>query len=99
MPHNSCVPLCCKKEYRTVVVDGKEAKVTFHNYPDQARCYKKRIKTKALDFRQLVVMLHGKRLASYLASYTQLANKTIATLIVERHIHYGFFIASYMSYF
>ena len=37
MPHNCCVPLCCKKGYRTVVLDGKEAKVTFHNFPDATR--------------------------------------------------------------
>ena len=36
MPHNCCVPLCCKKGYRTVV-DGKEAKVTFHNFPDTTK--------------------------------------------------------------
>lgn len=37
MPHNCCVPLCCKKGYRTVVIDGKEAKVTFHNFPDATK--------------------------------------------------------------
>ena len=31
MPHNYCVPL-------TVIVDGKEAKVTFHNFPDATGC-------------------------------------------------------------
>jgi len=37
MPHNCCVPLCCKKGYRTALVDGKEVKVTFHNFPDATK--------------------------------------------------------------
>ena len=37
MPHNCCVPLCSKKGYRTVVVDGKETKVTFHQLPDATK--------------------------------------------------------------
>ncbi len=33
MPHNCCVPDCCKKGYRSATIDGKEAKVTFHTFP------------------------------------------------------------------
>ena len=34
MPHNCCDPLCGKNGCRTVLVDGKESKVTFYNFPD-----------------------------------------------------------------
>ena len=34
MPHNCCVPKCRKKEYRTVTIDGKLVKVSFHKLPD-----------------------------------------------------------------
>ena len=37
MPHNFCAPLCSKKGYRIVLVDGKEAKVSFHNFPDHTK--------------------------------------------------------------
>ena len=33
MPHNCCVALCKKKGYRAVTIDGKEVKVTYHNFP------------------------------------------------------------------
>ena len=35
MPHNCCVPECRKKRYHSVIVDGKEAKVTFHKFPPE----------------------------------------------------------------
>ena len=41
MPHNCCVPLCRKKGYRTVTIDGKQAKVTFHNFPSEKNRLKK----------------------------------------------------------
>ena len=34
MPHNCCVPKCRKKGYRTVTIDGKLVKVSFHKLPD-----------------------------------------------------------------
>ena len=37
MPHNCCIPLSCNKGYKIVIVDGKEAKVTFHNFPDATK--------------------------------------------------------------
>ena len=36
MPHNCCVPLCKKKGYRAVTIDGKEVKVTYHNFPSES---------------------------------------------------------------
>jgi len=34
MPHNCCIPRCRKKGYRTVIIDSKEAKVSFHKLPN-----------------------------------------------------------------
>ena len=34
MTHSCCVPECRKKGYRTVIVDGKEVKVSFHKLPN-----------------------------------------------------------------
>ena len=33
MLHSCCVPRCRKKGFRSVTIDGKEAKVTFHTFP------------------------------------------------------------------
>ena len=37
MLHNCCVPMCHGKGYRTVNIDGKEVKITFHKFPDANR--------------------------------------------------------------
>jgi len=37
MPHNFCIPDCCKKGYRMIEVDGRVAKVSFHSFPDVTR--------------------------------------------------------------
>ena len=42
MPHNCCVPLCRKKGYRTVTIAGKQAKVTYHNFPSESNRSKRK---------------------------------------------------------
>ena len=37
MPHNCCVHMCHGKVYKTVNIDGKEVKITFHKFPDANR--------------------------------------------------------------
>jgi len=35
--HGCCVPLCHKKGYRSVIIEGKTIKVSFHKLPDVSR--------------------------------------------------------------
>ena len=37
MPHSYCMPECVKKGYKTVTIDGRKVKVSFHNFPDETK--------------------------------------------------------------
>ena len=34
MPHGCCILDCRNRRYRTITIDGKEVKVSFHKIPD-----------------------------------------------------------------
>lgn len=99
MPHNCCVPLCKKKGYRAVTIDGKEVKVTYHNFPSESSTSRSKLRMQWIcAIRQDVVRTSdqagGRRYVCCTSEKRTSTTSTVATELSEKILPWPSFFST-----
>ena len=89
MPHNCCVPQCHKRGYRSLTIDGIEAKVSFHTFPHDslANRTKRRQWIYAIQCENTLSLVNGQRSAHF-TSGQQIFTTTGVVIKISEKMQY-----------